>query len=68
VISDYATVAYLGDVFVLPQYRGRGLSKWLMACVMAHSDLQHLRRWILLTGNDAHEFVPQVWFQGTCAA
>ncbi len=53
VISDRATVAYVGDVFVLPQYRGRGLSKWLMECVMSHPELQHLRRWILLTG-DAH--------------
>ncbi len=53
VISDLSTVAYLGDVFVLPAHRGRGLSKWLMEQVMAHPDLQELRRWILLTG-DAH--------------
>jgi GNAT superfamily N-acetyltransferase len=53
VISDYATIAYLGDVFVLPEYRGKGLSKWLMQCVTSHSDLQGLRRWILATG-DAH--------------
>lgn len=53
VISDFSTVAYLGDVFVLPAHRGRGLSKWLMENVMAHPDLQGLRRWILLTG-DAH--------------
>ena len=54
VISDYATIAYLGDVYVLQEYRGQGLSKWLMEVIMAHSDLQGLRRWILLTG-DAHE-------------
>ena len=53
VISDYATIAYLGDVFVLPEYRGRGLSKWLMECVVSHPDLQGLRRWILAT-SDAH--------------
>ena len=53
VISDYATIAYLGDVFVLEEFRGRGLSKWLMECVRSHPDLQNLRRWILLTG-DAH--------------
>src|SRR5580704_4347397 len=53
VISDYATVAYLGDVFVLPEYRGRGLAKWLMQCVASHPDLQNLRRWILVT-SDAH--------------
>jgi GNAT superfamily N-acetyltransferase len=53
VISDYATIAYLGDFFVSPQYRGRGLAKWLMECVTAHPDLQNLRRWILVT-KDAH--------------
>ena len=53
VITDYATIAYLGDVFVLEEYRGQGLSKWLMETIMAHPDLQGLRRWILLTG-DAH--------------
>jgi ribosomal protein S18 acetylase RimI-like enzyme len=53
VISDYATFAYLGDVFVLSEYRGRGLAKWLMECVMAHPDLQNLRRWMLVT-KDAH--------------
>src|SRR5262245_41532517 len=53
IISDFATIAYLGDVFVLPEYRGRGLSKWLMSCVTQHPDLQGLRRWILATA-DAH--------------
>lgn len=53
VISDFATIAYLGDVFLLPEYRGRGLSKWLMSCVTQHPDLQGLRRWILAT-SDAH--------------
>lgn len=53
VISDFATIAYLGDVFVLPEFRGRGLSKWLMQCVCSHPELQNLRRWILVTG-DAH--------------
>jgi GNAT superfamily N-acetyltransferase len=52
-ITDYATIAYLGDVFVLPEYRGRGLSKWLMEVVMSYPDLQGLRRWVLLT-SDAH--------------
>lgn len=53
VITDHATIAYLGDVYVLEEYRGQGLSKWLMETIMAHPDLQGLRRWILLTG-DAH--------------
>ena len=53
VISDFATIAYLGDVFVLQGFRGRGLSKWLMECICSHPGLQNLRRWILVTG-DAH--------------
>jgi GNAT superfamily N-acetyltransferase len=53
VISDRATIAYLGDVFVLPEQRGHGLSVWLMECVHAHPELQGLRRWILAT-RDAH--------------
>ena len=53
VISDYATVAYLGDVFVLPGYRGLGLDKWLIGCIVSHQELQGLRRWILAT-RDAH--------------
>ena len=54
VITDYATIAYLGDVYILEKERGKGLSKWLMETIMSHSSLQGLRRWILLTG-DAHE-------------
>jgi N-acetylglutamate synthase-like GNAT family acetyltransferase len=49
VISDYSTIAYLGDIYVLENYRGRGLSKILMKIVMQHPNLQGLRRWILLT-------------------
>lgn len=49
VISDFATIAYLGDIYVLDAYRGQGLSKRLMDAVMTHPNLQGLRRWILLT-------------------
>ena len=49
VISDYSTIAYLGDIYILDSYRGRGLSKKLMEVVMKHPQLQDLRRWILLT-------------------
>jgi GNAT superfamily N-acetyltransferase len=58
VVTDYATVAYLGDVFILPVYRGRGLSKMLIEAIMQHPFLQGLRRWILLTG-DAHGLYQQ---------
>lgn len=53
IISDFATIAYLGDVYILQEYRGKGLSKWLMNTIMTFPHLQGLRRWILLTG-DAH--------------
>ena len=53
IITDFATVAYLGDVYVLQKHRGKGLSKWLISQVMAYPYLQGLRRWVLLTA-DAH--------------
>jgi len=49
VISDYATIAYLGDVYILEEYRGKGLSKKLMDVIIQYPSLQNLRRWILLT-------------------
>jgi len=61
VVTDRATFAYLGDVFVLPDYRGHALSKWMMECIMAHSDLQGLRRWMLAT-QDAHGLYRQYGF------
>ncbi len=54
IITDYSTIAYLGDVYILEAYRGKGLSKWLISTIMDCPSLQGLRRWILLTG-DAHE-------------
>ncbi len=61
VISDFATIAYIGDVFVLETHRGRGLSKWLMECMVQHPALQNLRRWILTT-RDAHGLYSQFGF------
>jgi GNAT superfamily N-acetyltransferase len=61
VVSDFATVAYLGDVFVLESHRGRGLSKWLMDSIVQHPALADLRRWILLT-RDAHGLYSQFGF------
>ena len=61
VISDRATYAYLGDVFVLESHRGRGLSKWLMECIVKHPELQGLRRWTLAT-RDAHGLYRQFGF------
>ena len=60
-ITDYATFAYLADVFVIEPYRGRGLGKWLMECIRSHPQLQGLRRWSLIT-RDAHELYRQFGF------
>jgi GNAT superfamily N-acetyltransferase len=62
VVTDRATFGYLCDVFVLPEFRGRGLSKWLMECVMAHPDLQGLRRFVLVT-RDAHGLYARFGFE-----
>ncbi|MFH0998370.1 MAG: GNAT family N-acetyltransferase [Pseudomonadota bacterium] len=48
-VTDRATFAYLADVFVLPAYRGGGLGKCLISCVLCHPELQGLRRWLLAT-------------------
>lgn len=57
-ITDKATFAYLADVFILPEHRGTGLSKWLMTAMMDHPDMQGLRRWLLGT-LDAHGLYEQ---------
>lgn len=62
VITDHATFAYLADVFVLPEHRGRNISKRMMAAILAHPDLQGLRRWVLAT-HDAHGLYAQFGFQ-----
>jgi GNAT superfamily N-acetyltransferase len=61
VVTDYATFAWLCDVFVLPAHRGQGLSKWLMQVVWAHPQLQGLRRRLLAT-LDAHGLYEQFGF------
>jgi GNAT superfamily N-acetyltransferase len=53
VITDYATFAWVADVFILEDYQGRGLAKWLMETMLAHPELQAFRRWVLAT-KDAH--------------
>ena len=61
VVTDYATFAYLGDVYILEDFRGRGLSKWLMETIVNHPDLQGFRRWVLAT-KDAHTLYEKYGF------
>lgn len=61
VVTDYATFAWLADVFVLEEYRGRGLAKWLIEVIVAYPELQGFRRWLLAT-RDAHELYRRFGF------
>src|SRR5215217_1920030 len=60
-ITDSATFAYIADVFISEAFRGRGLSRWLMEVILAHPQLQGLRR-ILLATRDAHGLYKKVGF------
>lgn len=62
VISDFTLHAHLVDVFVVHAFRGRGIGKWLLQCILAHPELQNLRRWSLNT-RDAHELYRQFGFK-----
>jgi GNAT superfamily N-acetyltransferase len=61
VVTDYATFAWLADVFVLEPYQGRGLGTWLVEVILAHPELQGFRRWTLAT-KDAHEIYRKFGF------
>lgn len=61
VITDMATFGYLADVFIVKEFRGRGLSKWLMQFILRHPPLQNFRRWMLVT-RDAHDLYKQFGF------
>ena len=62
VVSDRAVFAYLMDVFVVPEFRGRGISKTLLRSVLSHPDLQNLRVFLLAT-RDAHDLYSQFGFR-----
>src|SRR5882724_6714159 len=62
VITDFAAFAYVADVFVVPEHRGRGVAKILMRAIVEHPELQGLRR-LLLATRDAHGLYAQFGFQ-----
>jgi len=62
VITDRATFAYLADVFVLEEFQGRGVATMIMEAIVAHPDLQGLRRWLLVT-RDAHALYEKFGFR-----
>ena len=61
VVTDYATFAWLADVFVTPEHRGAGLGKWLIETITSVNELKELRRWVLAT-RDAHDLYRQFGF------
>jgi GNAT superfamily N-acetyltransferase len=61
IISDFATYAYLADVFIIKEERRKGLSKWLMKVIIEHRELRGLRRFVLAT-KDAHGLYEQFGF------
>jgi GNAT superfamily N-acetyltransferase len=60
-ITDYATFAYVADVYVLPSHRGQGIAKRVMDAIVAHPELRTIRRWHLVT-RDAHALYAQFGF------
>jgi GNAT superfamily N-acetyltransferase len=62
VVSDYATFAWLCDVFIHENYRGRGVGKWLMETLLKHPDLRDVRRFLLVT-RDAHSLYSRYRFK-----
>lgn len=61
VVSDFATFAWLADVFVIEEHRGHGLGTWLIEVIVNHPELQGLRRWLLAT-KDAHKLYRRIGF------
>lgn len=62
VITDYATFAWIADVFIVETFSGQGLGKWLMEVIISHPELQGFRRWVLAT-KDAHELYRKFGFE-----
>lgn len=61
VLTDYVTFAYVADVFVLEEFRGQGLGRWLLNQVVSHPELHEVRTWFLVT-KDAHDLYRKVGF------
>jgi GNAT superfamily N-acetyltransferase len=61
VVTDYVAIAYVADVFVVEQYRGQGLARWLVETILSHADLRGVRTWLLKT-RDAHGLYGKLGF------
>lgn len=62
VVTDFATFAWVADVFIIEEHRRKGLAKWLMESILSHPELQGFRRWVLAT-KDAHELYRRFGFK-----
>lgn len=65
VVTDFSTFAWLADVFIINEYRGKGLGVWLIEVITSHPKLQDFRRWLLAT-RDAHGLYRRVGFTELC--
>ena len=60
IITDYSTFSYLADVFIIPEFRGLGLGKWLVETIFSLDEVKNVRCMLLTT--DAHKIYEQVDF------
>ena len=61
VVTDCVRFAYIADVFIVEEYRGKSLSKWLMKCMLNNPELKNIKKWMLAT-KDAHGLYSQFGF------
>lgn len=61
IVTDFAAIAYLGDVFVIPNQQGKGLGKWLIDTILKHEQLKNIKTWLLAT-KDAHQLYKKFGF------
>jgi len=62
IVTDRCTFAWLADVFILPEYQGRGLGKWLVSCIVEQSELKQVKNFLLAT-RDAHTLYSRYGFK-----
>lgn len=62
VVTDYTSLAYIADLFIIEEFRGIGLAKWLIEVILNHHDLKDVKKWMLAT-EDAHGLYEKYGFK-----